>query len=64
MKRDLSMIIVPALLVATVLASGEAAGRAEDGGSPRTRSSGTYQPPVDRSPEVLCGCLEVLKNFA
>ena len=42
----------------------EAWGRAEDSGSKGSRSSRTYQAPVDRSPEVLCGCTEVLKNFA
>lgn len=64
MRRDLTLIIVPVLLLAAVLSTAEASGRAGDGDSSRTRSSGTHQPPVDRAPEVLCGCTEVLKHFA
>ena len=64
MTRRSTMIIVPALLLAAGLGTAEAAGRAEERGSSQSRNSSTYQAPVDRSPEVLCGCTEVLKNFA
>jgi hypothetical protein len=69
MKGDLTtrrstMIIVPVLFLAAFIWTAEASGRAEDSGPSRSRSSSTYQAPVDRSPEVLCGCTEVLKNFA
>jgi hypothetical protein len=62
--RRSTMIVVPALFLAAFLSTAEASGRAEDSDSSRSRSSSTYQAPVDRSPEVLCGCTEVLKNFA
>jgi hypothetical protein len=64
MTRRPTTIIVPVLFLAAFLWTAEAQGRAEDSGSSRSRSSNTYQAPVDRSPEVLCGCTEVLKNFA
>jgi hypothetical protein len=58
------LIILPVLSVAAFLWTAEAWARAEGGGSSETRSPRSYQAPVDRSPEVLCGCTEVLKNFA
>jgi hypothetical protein len=61
MKRSL---IVPALTLAACLWAAEAWGRADDTASSGVRGSRTYQAPVDRSPDVLCGCTEVLKNFA
>ena len=57
-------IVVPALFLAACLWAGEAWGRAEDNGPSGTRGSRTYQAPVDRAPDLLCGCTEVLKNFA
>jgi hypothetical protein len=62
--RRSTMILLPVLFLIAFLWTGEAWGRAEDSGSKGSRSSRAYQPPVDRSPEVLCGCTEVLKNFA
>lgn len=62
--RRSTMILLPVLFLAAFLWTVEAWGRAEDSGSKGSRSSRTYQAPVDRSPEVLCGCTEVLKNFA
>jgi hypothetical protein len=62
--RRSTMILLPVLFLIAFLSTGEAWGRAEDSGSKGSRSSRAYQPPVDRSPEVLCGCTEVLKNFA
>jgi hypothetical protein len=38
-------------------------GRAEESGSSVSRGSRSSQP-VGRAPDVLCGCTEVLKNFA
>ncbi len=64
MTRRSTMIMLPVLFLTAVLWTVEAWGRAEDSGSSGSRSSRTYQAPVDRSPEVLCGCTEVLKNFA
>ena len=59
------MRVAPVLFLATVLCAAEAWGRAEDTGSSRSRGSAGYQAPVeDRAPDVLCGCTEVLKNFA
>ena len=54
---------LPLLLLAAFLWTAEAWGRAEGSGSSVSRSSRSYQP-VDRAPDVLCGCTEVLKNFA
>jgi hypothetical protein len=54
---------LPLLLLAAFLWTAEASGRAEESGSSVSRNSRSYQP-VDRAPEVLCGCTEVLKNFA
>jgi hypothetical protein len=54
----------PAVFLAAFLWTAEAQERGGDSGSSRTRRSGTYQAPVDHAPEVLCGCTEVLKNFA
>ena len=48
---------------ASLLWTAEASGRAEESGSSVSRSSRSYQP-VDRAPDILCGCTEVLKNFA
>ena len=51
---------------ASLLWTAEASGRAEESGSSGSsvsRSSRGYQP-VDRAPDILCGCTEVLKNFA
>jgi len=62
--RRFAMILLPVLFLTAFLWTGEAWGRTEDSGSNGSRSSRTYQAPVDRSPEVLCGCTEVLKNFA
>ena len=62
--RRSTMILLPVLFLTAFLWPVEAWGRAEDTGSKGSRSSRTYQAPVDRSPEVLCGCTEVLKNFA
>jgi len=64
MPRRSTMILLPVLFLTAFLWTVEAWGRAEDSGSKGSRSSRTYQAPVDRSPEVLCGCTEVLKNFA
>ena len=61
--RRSTMILLPVLFLIAFLWTGEAWGRAEDSGSKGSRSSRAYQPPVDRAPEVLCGCTEVLKNF-
>lgn len=56
MNRRRATIMVPVLFLAAFLWTTEAWGRAEQSGS-----SGT---PVGPSSEVLCGCTEVLKNFA
>jgi hypothetical protein len=60
------MILLPVLFLTVFLWTEEAWARAEDTGSSESRSSRprTYQAPVDRAPEVLCGCTDVLKNFA
>jgi hypothetical protein len=55
---------VPLLALATLLWTAEAWGRPEDAAPSGSRGSHTYQAPVDRAPNVLCGCTEVLKNFA
>jgi hypothetical protein len=60
MKR---YVLVPALTLTACLWAAEAWGRTEDSASGH-RGSRTYQAPVDRAPDVLCGCTEVLKNFA
>ena len=62
--RRSTMILLPVLFLTAFLWTVEAWGRAEDTGSKGSRSSRTYPAPVDRAPEVLCGCTEVLKNFA
>ncbi len=49
-------IMVAVLFLAALLATAEASGRPEHSGS----SGG----PVGPSSDVLCGCTEVLKNFA
>jgi len=56
--------MLPVLFLAAFLWTAEAWGRAGDSGPSGSRGSRTYQAPVDRSPEILCGCTEVLKNFA
>jgi hypothetical protein len=61
MRRD--VLHLPMLLLAALLWTTEASGRAEENGSSVSRSSRSHQP-VDRAPDVLCGCTEVLKNFA
>jgi hypothetical protein len=62
--RRSTLIMLPVLFLAAFLWTAEAWGRAEDSGPSGSRGSRTYQAPVDRSPEILCGCTEVLKNFA
>jgi hypothetical protein len=62
--RRSTMILLPVLFLTAFLWTVEAWGRAEDTASKGSRSSRTYQAPVDRAPEVLCGCTEVLKNVA
>jgi len=62
--RRSTMILLPVLFLTAFLWPVEAWGRAEDTGSKGSRRSRTYQAPVDRAPEILCGCTEVLKNFA
>jgi hypothetical protein len=66
MKRRPTIIMVPVLFFAGFLWTAEAWGRAEDSGSSGSRSSSrAYSAPVvPSSPEVLCGCTDVLKNFA
>jgi hypothetical protein len=54
---------LPVLLLAALLRTAEASGRAEESGSSVSRSPRSYQL-VDRAPDILCGCTEVLKNFA
>jgi hypothetical protein len=57
---------LPLLLLAAFLWTAEGSGRAEESGesgSSVSRSPRSYQP-VDRAPDVLCGCTEVLKTFA
>jgi hypothetical protein len=54
---------LPMLLLAALLWTAEASGRAEESGASVSRSSRSYQP-VERAPDILCGCTEVLKNFA
>jgi len=51
------------VLLAALLWTAEASGRAEDSGSSVSRGSRSSQP-VGGAPDVLCGCTEVLKNFA
>jgi hypothetical protein len=64
------LALVPVLTLATCLWAAEAWGRpadsadSADSAASGTRGSRTYQAPVDRAPDVLCGCTEVLKNFA
>ncbi len=62
--RRSTMILLPVLFFTAFLWTAAAWGRAEDSGSSGSRRARTYQAPVDRAPEVLCGCTEVLKNFA
>lgn len=57
-------IILPVLFLATFLWTADAWGRAEDSGSSGSQSSRNHFAPVGPSPEVLCGCTDVLKNFA
>jgi hypothetical protein len=64
MTRRSTMIMLSVLFFTSFLWTVEAWARAEDSGPIGSRSSRTYQAPIDRSPEVLCGCTEVLKNFA
>lgn len=59
-----TLVLVPALTLAACLWTTEAWGRAGDTAAGGSRGSRTYQAPVDRAPDVLCGCTEVLKNFA
>ena len=54
---------LPVLLLGALLWTAAASGSAEESGSSANRSSRSHQP-VDRAPDVLCGCTEVLKNFA
>jgi hypothetical protein len=62
MNRTLAL--VPALTLAACLWTGDAWASAGDTAGSGSRGSRTYQAPVDRAPDVLCGCTEVLKNFA
>ena len=66
MARRSTKVLLPVLFLTAFLWTGEAWARPEDTGSNESRSPRvrTYQAPVDRAPEVLCGCTEVLKNFA
>jgi hypothetical protein len=48
---------------ASLLWTAGTSGRAEESGSSVSRGSRSYQP-VDRAPDILCGCTAVLKNFA
>jgi hypothetical protein len=54
---------LPVLLLAALLWTTEASAHAEESGSSVSRSPRSYQL-VDRAPDILCGCTEVLKNFA
>jgi hypothetical protein len=56
--------MVPVLFLAAFLGTAEASGRTEQSGSSGSGSSRSYPAPVGPSSEVLCGCTEVLKNFA
>jgi hypothetical protein len=58
------MIAAPMLVLAASLWTGAAWGRREDSGPITSRGSRIYRPPVDLSPEVLCGGTEALKNYA
>jgi hypothetical protein len=51
------------VFLAAFLWTAEAWGPAEESGSSVSRSPRSYQL-VDRAPDILCGCTEVLKNFA
>ncbi|HEX5530145.1 MAG TPA: hypothetical protein VFZ82_11310 [Methylomirabilota bacterium] len=55
-NRRAATIMVPVLFLAAFLVTAEASGRPEQSGS-----SGR---PIGPSSDVLCGCTEVLKNFA
>ena len=55
---------MPAVTLAACLWTAEAWGRTEDTVTSGHRGSRTYQAPADRAPDILCGCTEVLKNFA
>jgi len=57
-------LLVPVLLLGGLLWTAEAWGRAEDTGASGGRGTRASQAPVDRAPDILCGCTEVLKNFA
>lgn len=58
------MIMVPVLFFAAFLWPLETWGLSEDGGSNGSRTSRSYSAPVRPSPDVLCGCTDVLRNFA
>jgi len=64
--RRPAKVLLSVLFFTAVVWTGEAWARPEDTGSNESRSPRvrTYQAPLDRAPEVLCGCIEVLKNFA
>jgi len=59
-----SVLIAVMVVVGALLWTAEAWGRPGDPAPSGSRGSRTYQAPVDRAPDVLCGCTEVLKNFA
>jgi hypothetical protein len=60
----IARVVVGAAVLAALLWTTEAWARPEDTAPSGSRGSRTYQAPVDRAPDVLCGCTEVLKNFA
>jgi len=64
MPRQSMMTVPPLLLLAAFLWTAEAWGRPEDTEPNGSRGTRSYEVPVDRVPDVLCGCTEVLKNFA
>jgi hypothetical protein len=57
-------IILPVLFLAPFLWTADAWGRAADRRSSGSQTSRDHFGPVGPSPAVLCGCTDVLKNFA
>lgn len=64
MHRRSMMTIPPLLFLAVFSWTVEAWGRPEDTEPSGSRNARSYQAPIDRAPDVLCGCTEILKNFA